>query len=175
MKTRCNGACCVLAPTAKDAEVTRSLLCKTGLECLVCVDLICLSREVEAGAGALLLTEEVITDERIGELLDVLHRQPAWSELPIVVLMRGAAQSPAAAEVSAPLGNVTLLERPAPMRSVLSAVDAAVRGRRRQYQIRDQIDEIRRAEAALGTANRASASWLAASRRRGARRSGPAA
>jgi PAS domain S-box-containing protein len=47
------------------------------------------------------------------------------------------------------LGDVTLLERPAPMVSVVSAVQAAVRGRQRQYQIRDQIEAIRKGDAAL--------------------------
>ena len=44
-----------------------------------------------------------------------------------------------ASRVITALRNVTLLERPAPTRSVVSAVEAAVRGRVRQYQIRDQF------------------------------------
>jgi signal transduction histidine kinase/ActR/RegA family two-component response regulator len=61
--------------------------------------------------------------------------------------MRGGSESPVATRVLRALRNVTLLERPAPMRSVLSAVEAAVRSRVRQYQIRDQVELIRRAEA----------------------------
>ena len=44
------------------------------------------------------------------------------------------------------LRNVTLLERPAPTLSVVSAVQAAVRGRERQYQMRDQFESIRKGE-----------------------------
>jgi signal transduction histidine kinase len=50
----------------------------------------------------------------------------------------------ASALVLQALDNVTLLERPAPMRTVISAVQAALRERRRQYQIREQMEEIRR-------------------------------
>ena len=41
---------------------------------------------------------------------------------------------------------MTLLERPAPTLSVVSAVQAAVRGRERQYQMRDQFESIRKGE-----------------------------
>jgi PAS domain S-box-containing protein len=136
----------VLAPTAKDAEVTRALLERAGLQAVACDSPRTLSREVEVGAGAALVTEEAIAADGIETLLDVLARQPAWSELPVVMLMRGGVQSPTATRVIRSLRNVTLLERPAPMRSVLSAVEAAVRSRRRQYQIRDQIEQIRQGE-----------------------------
>ncbi len=136
----------LLVPTAKDAEVTRSLLGYAGLKSVICANIPSLNCEIKQGAGAVLLTEEIFTDERIAELLDLLRSQPPWSELPIVVLMRGGAESLAATRVLCSLGNVTLLEKPAPMRSVVSAVKAAVRGRQRQYQIRDQLEEIRRGE-----------------------------
>ncbi len=95
------------------------------------------------------MTEEAISDDRIELLLSALDRQPAWSDLPVVMLMRGGGQSPVAARVLAALGNVMLLERPAPMRSVRSRVQAAVRSRQRQYQIRDQIDYINRTRKEL--------------------------
>jgi signal transduction histidine kinase/ActR/RegA family two-component response regulator len=83
----------------------------------------------------------------VDELLAVIGRQPEWSDLPVVVLTRGGGESSAASGVLRGLNNVTLLDRPAPMRSVLSAVQAAVRGRLRQYQIRDQMEAVRRSEA----------------------------
>jgi signal transduction histidine kinase/CheY-like chemotaxis protein len=60
--------------------------------------------------------------------------------------MRQGDQSPVAAGVLRLLRNVTLLERPAPTLSVVSAVQAAVRGRERQYQMRDQFESIRKGE-----------------------------
>jgi signal transduction histidine kinase/FixJ family two-component response regulator len=83
----------------------------------------------------------------MGKLLPSLERQPPWSDLPVVMLIQGGVQSSGANSVLRSLRNVTLLERPAPTRSVVSAVLAAVRGRERQYEIREQIEAIRRAEA----------------------------
>ena len=62
------------------------------------------------------------------------------------MMMRQDDQSTVATGVLRSLRNVTLLERPAPTLSVVSAVQAAVRGRERQYQMRDQFESIRKGE-----------------------------
>ena len=133
----------ILTPTRKDGEVTSSLLAKAGMSCFVCSHLQQLAQELRLGAGAILLTEEVIRAEGIQNLLEALKTQPTWSNLPIVMLMQGTVTSPAATRILRSLRSVTLLERPAPTRSVVSAVQAALRGREWQYKIRDQLDEIR--------------------------------
>jgi PAS domain-containing protein len=134
----------LLAPTARDGEITRSLLAKAGLTCVVCENLKHLVKELHVGAGVVLLTEEAITGEGIADLLATLDKQPSWSDLPVVMMMRQGDQSPIATGVLRSLRNVTLLERPAPKLSVVSAVQAAVRGRERQYQMRDQFESIRK-------------------------------
>lgn len=48
-----------------------------------------------------------------------------------------------------PLGNVFLLERPIRPETLLSTLEIALRGRERQYQIRDQIQQYARAQEAL--------------------------
>src|ERR1700736_4027589 len=136
----------LVAPTARDGEITRSLLAKAGLTCVVCENLNHLVKELHVGAGAVLLTEEAITGEGIEELLTTVAEQPSWSEIPVVMMMRQGDQSPVATGVLRSLRNVTLLERPAPTLSVVSAVQAAVRGRERQYQMRDQFESIRKGE-----------------------------
>ncbi|MBI1734297.1 MAG: response regulator [Candidatus Rokubacteria bacterium] len=45
------------------------------------------------------------------------------------------------------MGNVTLLERPVRVVTLLSAVHSALRARRRQYEVRDHLEERKRAEA----------------------------
>ena len=136
----------ILTPTRKDAEVTSSLLSKADVTCFVCRDLRHLAQKISDGAGAVLLTEEVISAAGLQDLLSSLHQQPAWSDLPVVMLMQGSVASTAATKLIRDLGNVTLLERPAPTRSVVSAVQTAIRSRQRQYQIRDQMEAIRRAQ-----------------------------
>jgi PAS domain S-box-containing protein len=138
-----------VAPTQKDAEVTCALLKQGGVACDLCETLFDLTREVQCGVGAVLVTEDVVSMKGMEPLVAVLKDQPPWSEIPVVILMHGATQSAAAMEVLGSLGNITLLERPAPMRSVLSAVQSAVRGRQRQYLIRDQIEKIELGNLAL--------------------------
>jgi PAS domain S-box-containing protein len=136
----------IAAPTAKDAEITRSLLMAAGLACIVCPNLRSLANEINAGAGAVLLTEEAIASAGIDDVLAALNKQPSWSDLPIVMMMQGGVQSSGATRVLRSLRNVTLLERPAPTRSVVSAMQSAVRARERQYQIRDQVETIQRGQ-----------------------------
>ena len=136
----------LLAPTAKDGEVTRRILLKAGIECIALKNLHELNEELGNGAGALLMTDEAFADSGIGGLVDALENQPSWSDIPIVIMMRGAAESPITRRVMVSLRNIIVLERPAPMRSLVSAVQAAIRSRMRQFQIRDQIDTIQRAE-----------------------------
>jgi signal transduction histidine kinase/DNA-binding response OmpR family regulator len=136
----------LVAPTSRDGEITRSFLAKAGLTCVVCENLDHLVKELHVGAGAVLLTEEAIAGKGIDELLTTVDKQPSWSDLPVVMMMRQGDQSPVATGVLRSLRNVTLLERPAPALSVISAVQAAVRSRERQYQMRDQFESIRKGE-----------------------------
>ena len=139
----------IVPPTTRDGQITSAFLAREEVNAVVCPGLIALAQEIQNGAGALLLTEAALVAPGLREVLDTLAVQPPWSDLPIVMLMRGGPDAPAAASVLPALRNVTLLERPASMRSVLSAVKAALRARERQYQIRDQMEAIRQADARL--------------------------
>ena len=142
--TDCDRRVLFVAPTSKDSTVTLAILAAARIDCVPCETLGQLGTEIERGVGALLLTGESLTARGINDVIAALERQPSWSEPPIVLLTAGLAR-PIQPLLSA-LRNVTLLERPAPMRSVISAVESALRGRERQYQIRDQIAAIREAE-----------------------------
>ena len=137
----------ILPPTARDAEITRSLLERHGIACLACADLPELTREVGRGAMALIMTELALMDDQIGVLLGALNAQPPWSDLPTVLLLPGSVLSVAGERALHSLRNVTLLERPVALRTLLSAVQAAMRGRERQYEMREQLEALQRAEA----------------------------
>ena len=138
----------LLVPTKKDAQITRSLLVRAGLPCVACGSVGELAREARKGVAAILIAEDAISTKGIEELVSSLETQPPWSDIPVIMLIRGRDAAPGWLAALRSLRNVTLLERPAPMRSVLSAVQAAVRARHRQYQIRDQFDAIRHAQQA---------------------------
>ncbi|HEV8256648.1 MAG TPA: ATP-binding protein [Casimicrobiaceae bacterium] len=154
----------VLAPTSTDAALSRSLLAEAGLACNVCADLREVSRDLVDGAGAILLTDEVIADRDIGHLVEVLRAQPTWSDVPILVLLSSGAESSAAPQAMELLGNVTVLERPVRVTTLVSALRTAIRARRRQYQLRDQLADLTQAEKSLRTqSERLRLLWEAAS------------
>lgn len=139
----------VLAPTAADAELTRSILREAKLGCYVCADTRELSRELRVGAGAALLTEEVYASREVFFLVETVRNQPAWSDIPILLLSTTGADSSAAAWAMEMLGNVTVLERPIRVTTLVSALQTAIRARRRQYQLRDQIEALQKSEERL--------------------------
>jgi len=151
----------VAAPTRRDGEVTVELLRKAGVDCVICPDLKGMAEQLAAGAGALLLTEVALTHPDMGAVLRVLEHQPAWSDVPSIVLIRERMDSPATGRVLALLTNVTVLDRPVSTRSMVSAVLAALRARRRQYQIREHMLQQARAEQALLEADQRKDEFLA--------------
>jgi signal transduction histidine kinase/ActR/RegA family two-component response regulator len=129
----------VLMPTARDAERTRALLDEAHVGSTVCDDLAALCREFWLGAGAILLTDEAIKADGAGQLSEAIREQPSWSAMPILVLARegwsklGQHLSP---ELQA---SLVIVERPVRTRTLVEIVSSALRGRRHQYQIRDEL------------------------------------
>jgi signal transduction histidine kinase/CheY-like chemotaxis protein len=122
----------VLAPFGRDGALAQQALAGGGLEARACRDIEDLCREIAAGAGAAMLAEEALFPAAAARLTAMLAEQPPWSDLPLIVF--GKTES--AVGHSA---NVTLLERPVRIRTLLSAARAALRARRRQYQVRDLL------------------------------------
>jgi signal transduction histidine kinase/ActR/RegA family two-component response regulator len=151
----------VVPPTPRDGEITSSLLSSAGVESVNCRNIDDLLRELESGAGGLILTDQSLSGDAIDRLLAALKAQPPWSDLPILVLMPGAGHSSAARHALAGLGNVTLLERPVAVRSLISAARAAIRARLRQYEARQLIVSEHSARAAAEQAGRMKDEFLA--------------
>jgi len=142
----------VLAPFGKDATLIEAVLAdsKIASQRVLCVP--SLTSAISEGAGAAIVTEEILQDQAIGLLANHLSEQPPWSDFPMIVLTGGGI-STAATELAvrslAPLGNVSLLERPLRPATLISSVRTALGARQRQYEIRDHLDERRQAEEAL--------------------------
>ncbi|HEX6986393.1 MAG TPA: ATP-binding protein, partial [Planctomycetaceae bacterium] len=144
----------VLALTAGDATLSRSILTEAGLSCRVCGDMPGLCREFEAGAGAILLTEDGLAVGGAPCLAETLGRQATWSDVPVLLLCGSGADSPVAAWAMETLGNVTVLERPVRVTTLVSGLRTALKARRRQYELRDRLEALRRSEESLREANR---------------------
>ena len=151
----------ILPPTRRDGEATRKALEGAGLACEICAGPRALAAEIGAGMGALLVTDALATHPAADQVLSALARQPPWSDAPTILLSATDRQSPATTRLLASLTNVTILDRPTSIRTLVSAVLAAIRGRARQYQIRDQLSALLQAEETLRNADRRKDEFLA--------------
>ncbi|NJN16685.1 MAG: HAMP domain-containing histidine kinase, partial [Oscillochloris sp.] len=126
----------VIAPTAKDAQLSRKLFTHAGIACTICLDLANVAAELVRGVGVVLLTEEALTPQRRPLLISALATQPTWSNLPVIVLADTDIHQLLSAPFVQQLGNVLILERPISGQTLLSVVQMQLRSRRRQYQAR---------------------------------------
>jgi signal transduction histidine kinase len=142
----------ILAPTGKDALLIAGLLERRSMHCHQANSVEGLCLEIERGAGAAIVSEEALIGKAIMKLRQVVEQQPPWSDFPLILLTVGGAvtaESERLRELRRPLGNIFLLERPIRPETLLSTLEIALRGRQRQYQIRDQMHQYARAQEAL--------------------------
>jgi signal transduction histidine kinase/ActR/RegA family two-component response regulator len=140
----------ILAPTGRDASLTGKYLAEAGVRVEPCVWIEELCEKLSAGAGAALVSEEALTHEAVLCLSDTLGQQPAWSDFPLIILTAGGgAATPKLGALKAlgETGNMTLVERPTRVITLVSAIQSALRARRRQYQVREHLNVEKRAQA----------------------------
>jgi signal transduction histidine kinase/ActR/RegA family two-component response regulator len=138
----------VLPPTRADGTAIQQLLNVRRIECEVVPDVRVLCCKVHEGAACVLVSEEALTANP-DLFLACMKDQPVWSDLPILVLSRSGAESAALAPILGDLGNVSVVERPVRMTTLVSLLQSSLRARDRQYQVREHLIERARAEAAL--------------------------
>jgi two-component system, sensor histidine kinase len=134
----------VLAP-GRDADLTCQILGRAGLACVPVSGVEALAGEIARGVGAVVCAEEALSDSAVGPFARALTSQPPWSDLPVLVVAAAGDHGNRLAGLSV-LGNVSVLSRPMALDTLVTAVKAALRARRRQYEVRDLLRE--REEAA---------------------------
>jgi len=139
----------ILAPVGRDAALTRALLERAGPTSVACADLDHMQKSLAEGAGAAVVTEEVLIGREVRGLTEWIAQQPSWSDFPFILLLAPGTS----AEASAPerdalqaAGNLTLLERPVGTATLVSAVRAALRARGRQYEVHDALEALTASE-----------------------------
>src|ERR1051326_6909226 len=132
----------ILAPVGQDARAIAELLAGRRFETKICDSITDCSVETNCGAGALVITEEALELANVSGLLQALNAQPSWSELPLIILTTGG-ESRVTRLLELPIGTITLLR----------SVEVALNSRRRQYQVRDLLEEQRRSELELRQAH----------------------
>ncbi len=158
----------VLAPTAKDAQITASILRDAGVPCHVCAHITEVGTEIAKGAGAAIITEEYFYGDTQNLLGNIIAQQPAWSDFPFLLLTPAREPTQSTRRKMDLLQHMTLIRRPVQVIELLSAVRAALRDRTRQYQVRNhlaerdrQAEELVRERDRAEEANRAKSEFLA--------------
>lgn len=133
----------ILAPHGRDAEVIYQFLLRNGFECGAIPHFDAMVTELSTGAGACVIAEETLQDSSVRQLIDWLSTQEPWSDFPFVILISkgGSVASSATRSIFDQLGNIVLLERPLNSETLRSAASSALRGRRRQYDMRKILQD----------------------------------
>ena len=134
----------MLAPTVRDAAMARSILADSHFAAEVFEAFETFVAAMQHGAGAVILMEEFFVSKDAGVLFAVLKQQPPWSNLPLIVLTTAHGRPSKADHAIKSFANVVLLERPVRIAPLVSAVGAALLARQRQYEIRDNLEQIKR-------------------------------
>ena len=133
-----------LLPTGRDSRLVCQALQSSGIECQACATVSEFTAELEKIMGAGILGEESLTSNEFEKLKAWIDKQPPWSDFPLIVVTTGGESTRRTLDITRrlkALGNVALLERPLRVITLVSAVEAALRGRRRQYQAQAFIDD----------------------------------
>lgn len=134
----------VVAPIGRDAELICSQMTAARLRCRPCRDVHELCARLGDEAGAVILTEEALPPAAVAELTRNLSDQPPWSEIPVIILVGAPSQAAKhrAFDELRRRTNVTLVDRPVRIATLISAVQSALRARQRQYDVRDLMVQL---------------------------------
>ena len=130
----------VIADFGSDAQTLAEIIEQSGARAHICQILLGLCVEFTELTTAIMVTEESLS-HAAEAILDGLTKQPAWSDLPVIVLSsnRGKTSSSARWNYFRQFGNVAVLERPLSKEAINIALEAAGRNRAWQYVVRDQM------------------------------------
>lgn len=154
----------VVAPTGRDAVIVADVLAGAGIVAAPCLFPTVLQNLKDDSTGVVIVAEEALLNGGAAQLAHTLREQPPWSDIPLIVLLAQRRPGGADPELAAGLGVeglALLLERPLRKTSLISTVKMALRARRRQYEVRDHLNEQARAAAQLAQAARAKDEFLA--------------
>ena len=143
----------ISAPFGRDAESLSKVLSAQGYDAHCCSSLTELAAAIDDQAGAVLVTEEALNGD-VAPLRRALEAQPAWADVPFVILAArrtGSARREEAARAAlvGMASNAIVLERPIGSASLTSATASAMRSRQKQFDMRDRLRELESGREAL--------------------------
>lgn len=133
----------ILAPSGSDAELCQRVLHNAGITVVTCGDVEELANGIRGGADGVLLSEEALTPEATARLKEELEKQPPWSELPLIIFTEeDTLRRRRSFEELTHRANVTLIDRPVRIQTLVSTSQSVLRARARQYDLRDLLAQL---------------------------------
>lgn len=154
----------VLAAVKPDSILSQQILLEAGLQTDICNDIQDLCQAISEGVGAILVAEEMLFPRGLDELKVTLSSQPPWSEIPVIVITCDGDFTQSGQEIMQALEilrNVTLLERPVRLMTLVSIIKGALKSRQRQYEMRELLDKYQQSSDAAQAASKAKSYFLA--------------
>ena len=128
----------VLAPLGRDANIAASILATNDIQSQICGSLDETMQHLDQSQCLVVAEEALISSDR-NQFAAWLHRQPTWSDFPIVLLtMRGTEMDKRLSFLD---GYLIVLERPFLASSLANSVRSALRARARQLEVKSFIEE----------------------------------
>ncbi len=148
----------MIASSKRDATITAKLFEENGFKFCFCDGLNHLCDELQRGCGVTVLSPDVFIRENVSRLVRWLDEQPKWSNLPVVfVAHRDDNSTPVLYEY----GNVTILQQPLHIVTLLSAIRSGLASRQKQYELRDLLAQEAKMQTLLREADQHKDNFIA--------------
>ncbi|HEX7192783.1 MAG TPA: ATP-binding protein [Thermoanaerobaculia bacterium] len=134
----------ICAPVERDVDLLSRLLGSAGLRSDTCPDPKSLGQRLRNDALALLITEEALLPDIVQALRSFIDDQPFWSDFPLIVFAGPDTEGHYMKRLDelGPRANITIVDRPVRMKSVISIMQSVARARKRQFEIRDLLAKL---------------------------------
>ncbi len=150
------GQVLLCAPFGKDAEILTEIVSSEGLGVTHCASLKEMAQKVSEQTDFCLLTEEALVSTSWQAIQRILRKQAPWSDIPIILL---ASAGPTSSRWTtgfvsklADDANISILERPVRVPTILSVLRSARRARSRQRQVQGLLLQEKESASKLRTA-----------------------
>ena len=133
------GQVLLCAPFGKDAEILTEIASSEDLCVIRCASLNELAQRFSERTDFILLTEEALVSASLQAIQRTLRKQEPWSDIPII-LLASAGPTPSRWTTTfvsklASDANISILERPVRVPTIISVLRTAKRARSRQRQV----------------------------------------
>jgi len=150
------GQVLLCAPFGKDTEILTEIVSSEGLGVTHCASLNEMAQKVSERTDFVLLTEEALVSTSLQAIQRILRKQEPWSDIPII-LLASAGPTPSRWTTGfvsklADDANISILERPVRVPTIISVLRSAKRARNRQRQIQGLLLQEKESAAKLRTA-----------------------